>query len=191
MTAETTDMQITRTPVHAPARTRSCEISRWKSHGWTPAPPRLSGAARLPGRVPPPSGNCSRSTTSCMASRRGRRSFKPLPSSRESEGEALRARRHTRTTQRQRWAAPCSAPAYRTSGWLGCSPHKTGLRSELTFRMCRRLARDPAHRRFDLRTLARFLVYADANTDQRIAREYYRAEARKRHSQTQEEGPDA
>ena len=66
-----------------------------------------------------------------------------------------------------------------------------GLRSELAVRMCRRLARDPAHRRFDLRTLARFLVYADANTDQRIAREYYRAEAQKRHSQTQEEGPDA
>lgn len=51
------------------------------------------------------------------------------------------------------------------------------LRHELLVRTCRRLARDPRHHRFDLRTLVSFAVYRGEETDRRIARDYYRAEA--------------
>ena len=50
------------------------------------------------------------------------------------------------------------------------------LRHELLLRTCRRLARDPQHRRFDLRTLAWFTVHRGEETDRRIARDYYRAQ---------------
>ncbi len=55
---------------------------------------------------------------------------------------------------------------------------KGDLRHDLLIRTCRRLARDARYRRFDLRTLAWFLVRGGEATDQRIARDYYRAERR-------------
>ena len=45
-------------------------------------------------------------------------------------------------------------------------------------RICRRLA-GTEHCRFDLRTLARFVIDADERTDRRVARDYYRAVARR------------
>lgn len=44
-------------------------------------------------------------------------------------------------------------------------------------RLCRRLARSEDCRRFDIRTLARFILHGDDRTDRRIASEYYRAKA--------------
>ena len=63
------------------------------------------------------------------------------------------------------------------------------MRRNLVLRVCRRLARSRDHRRFDLRTLARAVVYCDEATDRQIARDYYRAEsaARARDSHTREE----
>ena len=49
-------------------------------------------------------------------------------------------------------------------------------RRELTIRTCHRLTAAQRHR-FDLRTLARFLLVEDERTDRRIAREYYEADA--------------
>ena len=69
------------------------------------------------------------------------------------------------------------------------------LRREYLVRLCRRLARDEHNRRFNLSTLAWFLVGADEKTDRRIAREYYyRAEATakaKGLQQTKENQPNA
>ena len=68
------------------------------------------------------------------------------------------------------------------------------LRNDLTVRMCRRLARDPEHRKLDVRTLSWFLVLANEQTDRQIAREYYRAQAAaaaKKDSQDQGERSDA
>ena len=56
-------------------------------------------------------------------------------------------------------------------------------RCDQLIRLCRRLSRDPENRRFDLRTLARFIVRGDEETDRRIARDYYRAEAKARATQ--------
>ena len=52
------------------------------------------------------------------------------------------------------------------------------LRGAAAVRICRRLA-GTEHYRFDLRTLARFVVDADERTDRRIAMDYYRAVARR------------
>ena len=51
-------------------------------------------------------------------------------------------------------------------------------RGAAAVRICRRLA-GSEHCRFDLRTLVRFVVFADELTDRRIARDYYRAVARR------------
>lgn len=51
-------------------------------------------------------------------------------------------------------------------------------RGTAVVRICKRLA-GGEHCRFDLRTLARFVVDADDRTDRRIARDYYRAVARR------------
>lgn len=64
---------------------------------------------------------------------------------------------------------------------------RTDARRRLVVRTCRRLA-SSGHHRFDLTTLARFLL--DQNSDRpadRIAREYYRAEARRPTPHPQEE----
>ena len=50
------------------------------------------------------------------------------------------------------------------------------LRRERAIRMCRRLATSE-QTRFDLVTLARFILFGDDQTDHRIASEYYRADA--------------
>lgn len=55
-------------------------------------------------------------------------------------------------------------------------------RQRLVVRTCRRLA-SSEHSRFDLRTLARFVLYENSDKPaQHIAKEYYRAEAAARHS---------
>ena len=66
---------------------------------------------------------------------------------------------------------------------------KGAMRREMLIRICRRLSRDTEHRRFDLRTLALFVVGSNEKTDRRIASEYYRADAsaHPRQSQTKEE----
>ncbi|WP_446831620.1 type I-E CRISPR-associated protein Cse2/CasB [Candidatus Foliamicus sp.] len=66
---------------------------------------------------------------------------------------------------------------------------KGELRLNLTVRTCRRLARKAEHSRFDLRTLAWFLVHGTDKTDQKIARDYYRAQRRAeaKDSQTKEQ----
>ena len=69
---------------------------------------------------------------------------------------------------------------------------KGNMRRDLVVRVCRRLAHDAEHRRFDLRTLVRFIVFDDERTDRHIARDYYRREreeaaSRARDSQTMEE----
>ena len=50
------------------------------------------------------------------------------------------------------------------------------LRRERAIRVCRRLAASEQNR-FDLVTLARFILFGDDQTDRRIASEYYRADA--------------
>ncbi len=49
------------------------------------------------------------------------------------------------------------------------------IRRDLAVRLCRRLSRTE-HNRFNLETLARFILFADDETDRRIARDYYRTE---------------
>ncbi len=70
---------------------------------------------------------------------------------------------------------------------------KGGVRRDLLIRVCRRLSRDAEHRRFDLSTLAWFVVHGDETTDRRLARDYYRAEAAMiaKEPQTKEKHPDA
>lgn len=62
---------------------------------------------------------------------------------------------------------------------------KGSMRGEQLVRLCRRLSRSVEHRRFDLRTLARFIVRGDTYTDRRIAGDYYREEAKLEAKQTQ------
>ena len=50
------------------------------------------------------------------------------------------------------------------------------MRRDLAIRMCRRLSRTE-YNRFNLETLARFILYANDDTDRRIARDYYRTDA--------------
>ncbi len=50
------------------------------------------------------------------------------------------------------------------------------MRRDLAVRLCRRLSRTE-HSRFNLETLARFILFSDDETDRRIARDYYRTEA--------------
>ena len=51
------------------------------------------------------------------------------------------------------------------------------MRRDLAVRICRRLAATE-HKRFHLRTLAELILFERENTDRRIARDYYRAEAK-------------
>ena len=51
-----------------------------------------------------------------------------------------------------------------------------GMRRTLTVRLCRRLAAGE-QRRFDLRTLARFILYRGDDAGRQIAKEYYGAQA--------------
>ena len=53
------------------------------------------------------------------------------------------------------------------------------MRRTLTVRLCRRLGA-AEQRRFDLRTLANFILYSDDVAGRRIAKEYYRAQAQAR-----------
>ena len=46
------------------------------------------------------------------------------------------------------------------------------MRLDIIIRACRRLAAQKCNR-FDLRTLARFILFQDVSTDQKIAREFY------------------
>ena len=50
------------------------------------------------------------------------------------------------------------------------------MRRDLTVRLCRRLAATE-HKRFHLRTLAELILFGSEETNRRIARDYYRAEA--------------
>lgn len=50
------------------------------------------------------------------------------------------------------------------------------MRRDLTVRLCRLLSRTE-YNRFNIETLARFILFADDDTDRRIARDYYRAKA--------------
>ena len=50
------------------------------------------------------------------------------------------------------------------------------MRRDLAVRACRRLAATE-HKRFDLRTLAKLILFDNEKTNHRIARDYYRAEA--------------
>ena len=58
------------------------------------------------------------------------------------------------------------------------------IRRDLAVRLCRRLSRTE-HNRFNLETLARFILFADDETDRRIARDYYRAEAESERASTE------
>ena len=62
------------------------------------------------------------------------------------------------------------------------------MRRDLAVRLCRRLAATD-HKRFDLRTLAELILYGSEKTNRRIARDYYRAEARHGAGHTSDE-PD-
>ena len=67
----------------------------------------------------------------------------------------------------------------------------TDLRRELAIRLCRRLTASEQNR-FDLVTLGQFILFGDDQTDRRIAREYYRADAiARRESQDKETSTDA
>ena len=67
----------------------------------------------------------------------------------------------------------------------------TDRRHASATRVCRRLAASEQNR-FDLVTLARFILFGDESTDRRIARHYYRAEATAlRESENKETLPDA
>ena len=58
------------------------------------------------------------------------------------------------------------------------------MRRDLAVRLCRRLSRTE-YNRFNLETLARFILYADDDTDRRIARDYYRAKAESERQSTE------
>ena len=58
------------------------------------------------------------------------------------------------------------------------------IRRDLAVRLCRRLSRTE-HNRFNLETLARFILFADDDTDRRIAHDYYRADAESRRASTE------
>ena len=53
------------------------------------------------------------------------------------------------------------------------------MRRTLSVRLCRRLA-TAEQRRFDLRTLAYFVLSSDDSAGRRIAKDYYRAQAQAR-----------
>lgn len=61
------------------------------------------------------------------------------------------------------------------------------MRRQLVLRLCRRLSATD-HNRFNLVSLAQFILFGDDWTDRRIAREYYRAE---RESEKKEMSSDA
>ena len=58
------------------------------------------------------------------------------------------------------------------------------MRRDLAVRLCRRLSRTE-HNRFNLETLARFILFADDETDRRIARDYYRTDAESKRASTE------
>lgn len=70
------------------------------------------------------------------------------------------------------------------------------MQRDLAIRLCRRLSATE-HDRFDLRTLARLILFGDDKTNRRIARDYYRAQAKNKpqqnpdESEEQETSPDA
>ena len=61
-----------------------------------------------------------------------------------------------------------------------------GMRRGLALRLCRRLAATE-HKRFDLRTLEELILFDDC-TSRRIARDYYRAEAKARRASDESDG---
>lgn len=58
------------------------------------------------------------------------------------------------------------------------------IRRDLAVRLCRRLSRTE-HNRFNLGTLARFILFADDETDRQIARDYYRAKVESERASTE------
>ena len=102
--------------------------------------------------------------------------------------------------------SPNKKPAHDRQVPMGSALHKAGLselrlatllaatterRRESAPRVCRRLAAGEQNR-FDLVTLARFILFGDESTDRRIARHYYRADAAaRRESKNKETLPDA
>ena len=63
------------------------------------------------------------------------------------------------------------------------------MRRDLAVRLCRRLAATD-HKRFDLRTLAALILYGSEKTNRRIARDYYRAEAKAGHTSDESDGQE-
>ena len=58
------------------------------------------------------------------------------------------------------------------------------IRRDLAVRLCRRLSRTE-YNGFNLETLARFILFADDKTDRRIARDYYRTDAKSKRESTE------
>ena len=58
------------------------------------------------------------------------------------------------------------------------------MRRDLAVRLCRRLSRTE-NSRFNLETLTRFILFADDETDRRIARDYYRTDAESKRKSTE------
>ena len=61
------------------------------------------------------------------------------------------------------------------------------MRRDLALRLCRRLAATE-HKRFDLRTLEKLILFGSDRTSRRIARDYYRAEAEARRASDVSDG---
>ena len=60
------------------------------------------------------------------------------------------------------------------------------MRRDLVLRLCRRLAATE-HKRFNLHTLVKLILFDSENTNHRIARDYYRAEAKDKAGRTSDE----
>ena len=63
------------------------------------------------------------------------------------------------------------------------------MRRDLAVRLCRRLSATE-YDRFDLRTLARLILVGDDKTNRRIARDYYRAQAKNNAQQSPDESEE-
>ena len=93
-------------------------------------------------------------------------------------------------------------PAYDPKVPMGAALHEAGIselrlarllgapremRRDLAVRLCRRLAATE-HKRFDLRTLEKLILFDDDHTNHKIARDYYRAEAEARRASDESDG---
>ena len=63
------------------------------------------------------------------------------------------------------------------------------MRRDLALRLCRRLAATE-HKRFNLRTLEELILFGGDQTNHKIARDYYRAEAKTRRASDESDGQE-